>query len=227
VVSHQATILRFLRKHGTHWFDDDDLAAKLAIRPRQTVNQVCRSLHEAGLIDRLRKNGKIVNTIRPSKMERMGEGGSERPIVSQVARRELSPALSFEEMARKVVEERFRVQLQRGSIPGVPKLFDFVSTDHSVVGDAKFYTMVQGEYPPPAKLSIISEHVWLLQSCAATHRVLVFGNDPRVPQEWLKRYGHLAKGVQFFFLAEGGRLVPLTTPAGSPVASPLAKWTRK
>lgn len=30
-------------------------------------------------------------------------------------------------------------------------------------------------------------------------KFLVFGNDRRVPEEWLARYGHLAGDVQFFF----------------------------
>lgn len=82
----------------------------------------------------------------------------------------------------------------------MPKRFDFVSEDGEIVGDAKFFTLVRGENLPPAKFSIIAEHVWLLEHTAAKKRVLIFGNDVRVPKRWLAKYGHLVKTVEFYFL---------------------------
>ncbi len=35
------------------------------------------------------------------------------------------------------------------------------------------------------------------------------GNDRQVPELWLKRYGHLASGVAFCFLADDGKLEKL------------------
>ena len=98
------------------------------------------------------------------------------------------------------------VALQRGQVPGVPKLFDLVSPDRAIIGDAKYYTLVRGVSLPPAKFSIIAEHVWLLEKTQAARCFLVFGNDARVPRLWLDRYGHLAAGVTFFFLHDDGRL---------------------
>lgn len=70
-----------------------------------------------------------------------------------------------------------------------------------MVGDAKFYSMVRGERQPSAKRSVIAEYVWLLEHVRAEHRFLVFGNDRRVPQGWLKDYGHLVvKKMEFFFV---------------------------
>lgn len=44
--------------------DDDEISAALQIRPRQTINQICRKLEKAGLIERARgASGKIVNRI--------------------------------------------------------------------------------------------------------------------------------------------------------------------
>lgn len=83
---------------------------------------------------------------------------------------------------------------------GVHKKFDMVSDDGKYIGDAKFFTMVKGKKLPPAKFSVIAEHVWLLENTEAEHKFLVFGNDRRVPEEWLKRYGNLVKSVKFFFL---------------------------
>jgi hypothetical protein len=71
---------------------------------------------------------------------------------------------------------------------------------------ARFETLVRGVNLPPAKFSVIAEHVWLLEKTQAARRFLVFGNDARVPRLWLERYGHLAAGVTFFFLHDDGRL---------------------
>ena len=84
----------------------------------------------------------------------------------------------------------------------MPKKFDYVSADSQVVGDAKYYTMVGGIRLPPAKFSVIAEHVWLLEKTSARHKFLVFGNDSRVPEQWLKRYGRFVSDVEFFFMAD-------------------------
>lgn len=118
--------------------------------------------------------------------------GSEFPTVSG--------AQEFEAEARKRMSEFFGVELSPGEYPNVPKKFDMVSPDRSIVGDAKYYTLVRGSQIPPAKFSAISEHVWLLEKTNAKTKFLVFGNDKRVPKEWLARYGHLATDVEFFFL---------------------------
>jgi hypothetical protein len=66
--------------------------------------------------------------------------------------------------------------------------------------------MVKGKSLPPAKFSIIAEHVWLLEKTKAPQRFLVFGNDRKVPQLWLKKYGNLVNSVKFFFVTEDGNL---------------------
>lgn len=46
--------------------DDDELAFRLGISPRQTINQVCRGLERVGRLYRyLGQGGKIVNDLRP------------------------------------------------------------------------------------------------------------------------------------------------------------------
>ncbi len=108
----------------------------------------------------------------------------------------------FEDVARKVMSAYFGVSLSKRMVLNVPKLFDMVSYDCKVVGDAKCFAMVRGVSIPPAKFSVIAEHVWLLEKTSAEHKFLVFGNDRRVSLEWLKRYGHLVKDVAFYFLDE-------------------------
>ena len=114
-------------------------------------------------------------------------------------------AYSYEALARRVMSGHFKTNLfpRKG---GMPKLFDLVSADNAIVGDAKYFSMVNGTSIPPAKFSIISEHVWLLEKSGARTKFLVFGNDRRVPQEWLKRYGKLNQFVKFFFLGNDGKL---------------------
>ncbi len=94
----------------------------------------------------------------------------------------------------------FGVELKERHILGHPKTFDLVSEDGKVVGDAKFLTMIRGERTPPAKFMEISGHVWMLEKVEAERKFLVFGNDIRVPKEWLKRYGEFVKDVEFFFI---------------------------
>jgi hypothetical protein len=107
------------------------------------------------------------------------------------------------------MRSRVSTSLAPGSLENVPKRFDFVSPDQRIVGDAKYYTLVGGVGLPPAKFSIIAEPVWLLERIGAPVQFLVFGNDRSVPVQWLKRYGHLASAVAFYFLTGSGDLETL------------------
>jgi hypothetical protein len=118
-------------------------------------------------------------------------------------------AAQFEELARRVFSKYFGVPLNEGQVPGVPKLFDFVSPDGSIAGDAKYFTLVGRHRLPLAKFSVIAEHVWLLEKTQARHQFLVFGNDIEVPRRWLARYGHLRGNVVFYFLTPDAHLEEL------------------
>lgn len=107
--------------------------------------------------------------------------------------------------------EHFGIALAPRTVPGVRKKFDLVSEDFQIIGDAKFFTLVRGVGLPPAKFSVIAEHVWLLEKAKAKHAFLVFGNDRRVPLSWLERYGDLVRGVDFYFLEETGHIDALNT----------------
>jgi hypothetical protein len=117
---------------------------------------------------------------------------------------------AFEQLARKIMEQRFRRSLAPKRMLDVPKTFDLVSEDDRIVGDAKYLTLVRGERLPPAKFSVIAEYVWLLEKTSADTKFLVFGNDRRVPAKWLKQYGHLASDVLFYFLTDDGKLEDLS-----------------
>ena len=124
-------------------------------------------------------------------------------------RQQALTAAGFEELARAHLGQHYATSFTPGSLVNVPKRFDFVSPDRRIVGDAKYYTLVGGVGLPPAKFSIIAEHVWLLERTAAPVPFLVFGNDRNVPVQWLKRFGHLASAVAFYFLTDSGELEAL------------------
>jgi hypothetical protein len=117
--------------------------------------------------------------------------------------------VAFERLAEQVMSRHFGMFLRKGTLPGVPKIFDLVSADGRIAGDAKYYTLVGGQRLPPAKFSVIAEHVWLLEKTQAARRFLVFGNQREVPVQWLKKYGHLVANVEFYFLTDEGKLETL------------------
>ena len=120
-----------------------------------------------------------------------------RHTVREFAEREVRPRVATMERAAALDPALF------------PKLFDLVSEDQSIVGDAKFYDLVRGKDDPPAKFSIVAEHVWLLEKVGAQDRFLVFGNNRAVPERWLNKYGDLVDGVSFLFISESGVLEQL------------------
>jgi len=140
-----------------------------------------------------------------TRFKRVGIPVIKSPNIDKSLGKDTSPA-DFERFAQLSMSKYYGVDLSPGKKEEWPKLFDMVSPDDTVVGDAKYLSMVRGQYLPPAKLSVIAEHVWMLEKIEAPIRFLVFGNDRRVPEEWLKRYGHLNTSVEFFFLSNDGVL---------------------
>ena len=112
----------------------------------------------------------------------------------------------FEELARKTMSSYFGKPLSEKNPKGFPKRFDMVSADGACVGDAKFLTLVHGNRLPPAKFMEISGHVWLLEKVDAKKRFLVFGNQRRVPEWWLEKYGNLVQDVDFYFIDSNGKV---------------------
>jgi len=115
----------------------------------------------------------------------------------------------FEEIAREVMSKHFGVMLCELKKANWPKAFDLVSPDYQIVGDAKYFSMVRGKRIPPAKFATIAEHVWFLEKINAKRKFLVFGNDVRVPLEWLKRYRKYVKNIEFYFITKERKLIKL------------------
>jgi hypothetical protein len=180
------------------------------IKSHQQVYMLTRQLMGAGYVRGQRCGQEWVFWIdEPLATQLASPGPASRSRVHAQAAKRLSPR-AFEALAQKVMSDHFQLRLTPGEVPGVPKRFDLVSPDKDIVGDAKYYTFVRGQRLPPAKFSVVAEYVWLLEKTEAAVKFLVFGNDRQVPQLWLKRYGHLAADIPFYFLADSGRLEQLT-----------------
>jgi hypothetical protein len=147
------------------------------------------------VVDSVEMDDQVVEFLKSGKEEKKQANMRNK---SLSAKSNITPT-EFETITRAAMSEYYEKKLFPGKISPVPKLFDMISDDKTIVGDAKYMTMVRGRYSPPAKFSVIAEHVWLLEKIEAKSKFLVFGNDRKVPTEWLKRYGKLVGNVDFFF----------------------------
>lgn len=190
-MAHEDQVLDFLRSISPRDATNSEIVSHTGIRPHQQVFQLTQKLYKSGRIKGSRGDGEW--RFRRGSNPTINAAITPVPLTVQ-------HFASFEDQARRVMSKYFGVELAIGKVAGVPKGFDLVSPDKQIVGDAKFYTMVNGVGLPPAKFATIAEYVWLLEKVPAKHKFTVFGNDRRVPEEWLKRYGRLISGVEFFFL---------------------------
>jgi hypothetical protein len=207
-VASAESVLDYLWSIAPDGATNGEIARRLAISSHQVAFMVTRDLFRRGLI-RAERTGRTwmfyaleKQPILPARRATLASDTSSSGGV-------LLPA-AFEGLARRLLGERYATILPPGRVPGVRKLFDFVSPDGRIVGDAKYYTRVGGIRLPPAKFSVIAEHVWLLEKTHAPGTFLVFGNDRRVPVLWLERYGNLVSSVVFYFLTDDGQLETLT-----------------
>ncbi len=197
-------VLDYLWSIAPNGATNGELARSLGIRSQQTVYMLTQQLLHQGQI-RGRLSGTIwVFHVAEEPSTTLGTG----PAWTNGT----SPAARFETLARRVLSDYYAVDLIPASLAGIAKLFDFVSPDRRIVGDAKYFSLVGGVGLPPAKFSIIAEHVWLLEKTSAPTTFLVFGNDRAVPLRWLARYGVLASSVAFFFVYDDGTLERLARP---------------
>ena len=115
----------------------------------------------------------------------------------------------FEDLAREAMSAYYGVPLRHRKREEWAKLFDLVSEDYGIVGDLVCLTMAGASNLPPARASIVSELVWMLEKTGAPKVFVVFGKDRRVSQEWLRRYGNLVGEVNFYFLSDNGEIEQL------------------
>lgn len=104
------------------------------------------------------------------------------------------------------MSEHFGVPLDPRKVAGTPKKFDLVSPDGSIVGNAKYYTMVRGISPASAKCSVIAEHVWLLEHTRRAETIPRLRQRPPRAGGMAQGRGHLVNGVDFYFIDQTGSL---------------------
>jgi hypothetical protein len=210
-LTNRDVVLSFLRSISPQRVTNSTIVSRTGISPHQQVFAITSDLRRRGLISARIIGGEweFWSDDRGARRESIPGLETRRDCGRSVTMQHdtsLFTPTSFELLARRIMSALYSTPLEPRRIPAMPKLFDMVSPDYSVVGDAKYFAMVQDERIPPAKFSVIAEHVWLLGRCQAARRFLVFGHDRRVPEEWLRRYGSLVQGVQFYFLAVDGNL---------------------
>lgn len=206
-MTHADRIASYLRSIAPNGATNGEIARELQISPHQTVFARTRDLLLQGRAHNERRGREWV--FYATDLPIPQQAAPESPLAQTVeGKSNLTPS-EFEVLARNVVGAHYDARLLPGSVAGVRKKFDLVSTDQEVVGDAKYYTRVRGTGLPPAKFSVIAEHVWLLEKTRAPKSFLVFGNDREVPVMWLQRWGNLLSGIAFYFLTDSGELETL------------------
>lgn len=183
-----------------------DIREAIGSQSHQSVYMLTKDLKGQGVINAERKGREWFFYVNESATAKLTSPGPARS--GQIFYGKLSPH-EFEKLARKVMRDHFGMTFSEREVPGVPKRFDMVSENGRFIGDAKYYTLVDGKRLPPAKFSVIAEHVWLLGKTNAATKFLVFGNDMEVPRLWLSRYTALVDDVAFFFLSDEGDLTQL------------------
>lgn len=205
-MTNKERILHYLWSISPDYATNAQIREATGISSHQQVYLLTQELMRSGLIRGEQRGREWIFWADESPAVQLASPGQApmREVLTQ-AEKQLSPR-AFEDLARSVMSVYFGVPLMSGQVPGVPKEFDMVSPDGSIVGDAKYFTLVRGQRLPLAKFSIIAEHVWLLEKTGAPVTFLVFGNDRQVPELWLQRYGDLVSRVAFYFLTDDGKL---------------------
>jgi hypothetical protein len=199
-------VFEFLQSIAPKAATNSEIMSRTGIRPHPQVFQITRELMRSGLVKGRQLGNEWTFWVNGTKS---GPPPSATPQTPTIEASLKISATEFEEIAQRVMSTHFECRLSPKRVPGIPKIFDLVSDDGQIIGDAKFYTLVRGIGTPPAKNSVIAEYVWLLEKTTARHRFLVFGNDPRVPEGWLRTYGDLVKGIDFYFISSEGQMAQL------------------
>lgn len=203
-VGHREEILGFLNRIAPQGASNAEIVSHTQVRPHQQAFQITKKLMDEGLITGHRYGREWRFSVGQAQASRAEARPAREPTQTAKAGGKLSPP-EFEGLCRRVMSKKFGTELRPASAKGVHKQFDLVSDDKTIIGDAKYYTAVNGTSLPPAKFATIAEYVWLLEKARTKKRFLVFGNDRRVPEWWLDRYGNLTK-VAFYFLSDDGDL---------------------
>jgi hypothetical protein len=208
-------ILKLLQADTENLYDDAELSSAIglstAAKDVEKVAEACRELLRAGQIRRFKHEGHMVNGARKSewlalrrreRKEDSKEAIEKRGTVEVAVRPEEGLARKdFSERAREVMNEFYGRALKPSKIGGT-KIWDYVSPDGMVVGDARWF----GQSVPAAR-AFISEAVWLLEKVGAVQKFIVFGGEADVPRQWLELWATLCpEDIALFYLDNKGEL---------------------
>jgi len=211
----KAKILQLLQKDTEKLYDDQELCNALGVgnnsKEHEKVAEACRELLRAGQIRRFKHEERMVNGARKTQFlalrrrEKKDESGSaieKRGAVEVTVRPEEGLARKdFSDRAREVMNEFFGRPLKPRKIGGT-KIWDYVSPDGMIVGDARWF----GNSIPAAR-AFVSEAVWLLEKVGAVQKFIVFGGESEVPRQWLELWSTLCpEDVALFYLDSKGEL---------------------
>lgn len=210
-MTHQEEVLGFLNKIAPQAASNSEIVSHTRIKPHQQVFQLTKRLMDEGSITGRREGREWYFSAEKEFAIRPKRRPTRNAKSAAVNGGSLSPS-EFEQLCQRVMSNWLNADLSPAKLKGVHKRFDYVSEDGQVVDDAKYYTAVKGQGLPPAKFSTIAEYVWLLEKTTARRRFLVFGNDRRVPEWWLDRYGNLTE-VEFYYVSDTGVIAPLNESA--------------
>jgi len=143
-------ILDYLWSISPDCATNGQIREKTSISSHQQVYMLTRELMGTRLIRGEQRGREWVFWADESLATQLASPGQVRmrEVLAQ-AGAQLSPR-AFEDLARSAMSDYFGVPLKPGQVSGVPKEFDLVSPDGSIVGDAKYFTLVRGQRLPPA-----------------------------------------------------------------------------
>ncbi len=124
--------------------------------------------------------------------------------------------VKFENVARTALQKELGCILSNGkvNITGKVKDFDLVNIDEKIVGDIKHYKRTESGNNPSAKFSTLNEYVWLMQRLEQSQKVkwrkiLVVGEDLKMLQTYVHRYGAWLDDIQIYYCSNDGSLTKI------------------
>ncbi|GEM_PF-5627357 len=210
----KAKILKLLQSDPDKLYDDGELCKALnagdSTKEHERIAEACRELLRAGQIRRFKHENRMVNgarkteflALRRREKKEDAQALEKRGAFEVAVRPEEGLARKdFAERAREVMNEFYGRPLKPRKIGGT-KIWDYVSPDGMVVGDARWF----GNSVPAAR-AFISEAIWLLEKVGAVQKFVVFGGEAEVPRQWLELWATLCpEDVALFYLDGKGEL---------------------
>jgi hypothetical protein len=174
--AHATIAIRILDalRHASAALDDDELARRLGVTPRQTINQACRKIERAGRLYRYTgPSGKIVNDLRPAGAPHLPAGNgqsTDEPAVETIVQ-DLPPGDSSEQRrAERLMVDALGKQLGLALEPRRLQLPDGARVDVDGV-DGELSVLVeawahQGKPKPAQKNKILADALKLLYAAS-------------------------------------------------------------